>query len=50
MSRSFEAKMSGHAPVACVVRKVETQRVKVTEGDKTISCEARKRGAPYNDF
>lgn len=42
MSRSFEAKVSGHASMACMVGKVETQRIKITESDKTISCKARK--------
>ena len=38
MSGSLEAKVSGHTSVSGMVREMETKRVKVTESDKTISC------------
>ena len=44
MSRSFKAQMSGHAPMTCMVGKVEAQWIKVTESDKTISCKPGKKG------
>ena len=47
MPRSLKAKVSGHSSVACMVGKMETKGIKITESDETISCEARERSSTY---